>query len=323
MKVKIRKIVNANYIYLNQNPASGYLFYNKSTEQVTTFDLEFNHIGTIELGFKPRFPCSIHPEKAIFLVISEKQWLGLFDFSGNKVKEFIGDYAGAAFGSDGNLWTFERAGHQLLKSKIYDENWELLTIFDLDDSLYDSHLFLTAIPKSKNMMLELAAGQDGSTILLLTHKNGNISVEEPFPKKCLSRPEFNKDGTRFLSLEFDDRVLYLYSFPQFEELGKFEYDFESEICGTTFYVNSELAIISYDYRYFLLNTDTMKIVKELIIEGHEPVATEKIFTRLSGDKSLITDIQSMMVVGDKVFASLLSKTENKTLVFNRNDFAKD
>ncbi len=323
MKVKPQRIMEYDLIYMNQNPNSGCLLYNKETELLTSFDLNLNQIGTIKLGFKREFPCSVHPEKSCFSVIKGKQWLGVYDFTGNKLKEISGTYECAAFSLEGNLWLIERLGHEQLKLKIYDGELELLTTLDIEDSLFDSHLFLTAVPKSNDMILELAAGQDGSSIILLTFENNLVEVKDMFPESCLSCPAFNEDGTKFLTLEFYDGILYHYSYPQLELLGEFEYDMESEVCGTIIYLNSESAIISYDYRYFLLDIDSMKIVEEIIVEGHEPVATEKIYPNLEGDESLITDISDMRVVGDKVLANLISKSESKMLVFDKTNFIQD
>jgi hypothetical protein len=292
------------------------------------FDFEFNQIETFSIDPKMNIniPCSVHPEKGLFSVIHEKQALCIFDFQGNRIKNFAGNYACAAFNTNGDLWAFERISHEQLKWTMYDADWEIVATIDMEDPMYDSSLFLTSIPGSNDMILDFAAGQDGSAIHLLTN-SGNLSSKDLFPDQCLSSPVFNEDGTRFLTLEFYDGILYHYSYPQLEMLGKYEYERDEvfEQGGTILYINSETAVISYNSRYFLLNigVEEMKVIEEIMIDGHEPEAVEKFYPRLGEDKSLMTDIPFMMTMNRKIFASVDFSTENKVLVFDEIDFAKD
>ena len=328
MTIKPKKVIKLDYKpgFLRAGNAHEFcMTYETKGDQITLFAPDYSPSYKFGVSFtiKSYSSCDVDIKKERIAVVRESEAVCLYDFQGEKISEIAGNYICAAFTNDGSLWGIERAGHELLTWNVFNTDNKLIASFDIKDPMYESHVCFTHCP-SGGMILELAAGQDGTALFLLSHKDGILGATEMFPNQCLSCPSFNDDGNRLLVLEYYDETLYHYSYPQLEKLGEYHYERgeEEELGSTLFYAGTDCAVISWNSRYYLLDLIHMTVCGEIIIEGHEPQPANIFYPRLSDDKALMTDIPYLVRIGDVVLGRVDFQEDFTLLVFDVADFEK-
>jgi hypothetical protein len=328
MTVEPRKILEFDFrpALADETTSAPYLFENWKTGQIAVLDADYNFMSSFNVGFPTGYSCSVNPMENCFSVINKEQFLCVMDFEGREKYRAPGNYACAVYNGD-ELWAFEHASHKKLIWRIFDRDFKLAAALEVEDPMYDSHVHLIKIPNSTDMVMELAAGQDGSGIYILSKNGKTLSVKEMFPHECLSRPDFNRNATRFLTLEFYEGILYHYTYPALQKLGEFNYHKQAEQegieisdYGESMYIDENKAVIQYEHRFFSFDLSNMTVSEEILIKDHEPKPTNYFYPRLAEDKSLMTDIRYMKAAGGKVFAQLDFENKNSILVFDKADF---
>jgi hypothetical protein len=302
-----------------------YLFEDAQTGDIAVLDAALNVVSAFSLGFPTGGSCSVNPVRGCFSAVGKGAFLRVADFRGNEKHRLCGDYVCAAYNGD-ELWALARIGHKQLAWRVFGADLAPVAELAVDDPLYDSDIRLTKIPNCSDMVVELAAGQDGSALYLLSRNARALSATEMFPGECFSAPVFNRVGTRFLTLDFYERILYHYSFPALQKLGEFPLDGrlgredgEPGEYGDFLYIDGKTAVVNRDNRCFRLDLTGMALTGEIIVAGHEPKPTEHFYPRLAGDRSLMTDIRFMTAAGDRVFCQLDFEGKNTALVLAGSD----
>ncbi|MDR1794450.1 MAG: hypothetical protein LBR25_03570 [Erysipelotrichaceae bacterium] len=309
--IKPRKVLKFSYraeFYGNSDNAGAYLFYAKDFSKVTVFDKAFKQLTSFATGFKKQKSAigtsafCLHPNNALIAMVEPGTALHITDFNGKPLKTIPGSYEAALWQKSGVLWAIKRLGPENLLWQAISDGGELLQETSLTDSLYQSMLTLKAVPKSNDMLLELAAGQDGSTVLLLKAGQKRWHAEDLFPELCLMCPEFSLDSKRILTLDFYEGVLREYTWPKLEPLGAYHFSDDLFCSGFYFYAGDHQAFVLVDPGYgYLLNLESMQLEKELIIKTPD------------------SEIESVQACGELVFVKD-SEKENEVLVFDRADF---
>jgi hypothetical protein len=305
-----------------------YLFVGETTGNIAVLDAAFNVVCAFSLSFPPGSSCSVNPGRGCFSALRKGELISIVDFHGEEKHSLSGNYLCAAYNGD-ELWALERAGPEQVRWRVFDAELAPVAELVLEDPLPDSVVSLTGIPNCSDMVLELAAGQDGSALYLLSGSAGALAVAEMFPGECFSAPVYRRDGTRFLTFDFYEQILYHYTFPALQPLGTFSLGAwaQREIAqaaeyGDCLYLDEKTAAVSLDNRYFRLDLAAMEVTDEIVVAGHEPRPAEQFYPLLAGDKSLVTDIRSVAVAGDQLFCHFDSANKNAVLVLARSDFVK-
>lgn len=152
--------------------------------------------------------------------------------------------------------------------------------------------------------LWLAAGQDGQQALWIMHAADGIRcVLDPNLKNTIP-PSFSPSGRNFLVVSDDVRGqgLRKFSYDALEELascaspGGEDDAFDTSLS----YLDETRALVdAFSNRVFAVDASTMTVVKEIVIEGHEPRPTTHYYPGLA-DESLCTNLSHFQRFGDMV-----------------------
>jgi len=225
------------------------------------------------------------------------------------------------------LWCIERVDEYKVQCAVYDvKEQRKITTISLEDPYGNSSFSLDYIPQHNIVVLWIASGQDGQRIIWVNFDGKNIDVqEEPYIEDTLP-PTFNDVGTEFLVA--DDQCVFKYSYPQKEILSVYEHPEDSYLGYDLCYIDDNKALFSTeDSRIYLLDTNEMTIIKEIIISGHEPKTTEYYYPSLIGEDELCTDISYFKRFGNKILVVFKENAENSSeswedsiLIFDVNQF---
>ena len=262
---------------------------------------------------------AIHPKEPM-VAIMEENILHIVDLKGHELWQKEGKHIAASWNLEGSfLFTILRIDSNRLNLIIYDNFGEVTVEKNFKDELYESAAHLTTIPNSRDMVLQLLAGQDGCSTYFVSQNGKNIEMRilhERYSYTCLS---FNRTGTGFLCIENDESTIHHFTYPELVHTGVYDFYEEcDEECNLEYSLIhlGENAIISYGENYYFLNIDTMKVIDTVIIEGHEPVPTNSIYKNLK-DTNLICDIAYLVDAGRYIFACVNKRRANEIVVIDK------
>lgn len=168
----------------------------------------------------------------------------------------------------------------------------------------DNHFsFYPTLDPSKTL-IALAAGQDGSQLLLLKFANNNIGLAEQEQCANLVIGNFSPSGDEFVAIEHDDQYLAIYSFPAMEQIAKLDSesvftdndDYPGEDTDNYEYVayflsNKTILVKTRFGRLLVIDRDTLQRTGELILEGCSVIGYDDRGKPASDPKEII-DYQS-------------------------------
>ena len=257
---------------------------------------------------------AFHPSQEHTVFLTE-EGMAAADFAENILWKHAGDIVALLYAPNGNsVWLCERADKTHLKITLHDaNNGTLLSECLFEDTLYESSVSFQNLPQGEGVLMQLAAGQDGVSVFLLTFEEG-IQTRELFPKCCNIMPTFSPDMTRLLTLENDEMLYYTYTWQELEPLAQqrdfTEEEWEDEEVSPGYEMlclSNDLAITqSANYRYYLFDLVKMKRLEEVIIEGFEPLPTREVFPRLDDDT-----LYSTVVLFCRQGQFLVAKTDTR------------
>ncbi|MDR2527546.1 MAG: hypothetical protein LBD04_00810 [Synergistaceae bacterium] len=278
---------------------------------------------------------AFHPvlERAVFLTESGIA-ITVTDFAGNRFWAQDGGVVAVLYASDGNsVWTCEKIDPKQLRLALYHaESGGLIAERPFADELYDSSVSLMNLPQGNSVLMELAAGQDGVMVFLLTF-DGGIQARKLFPGHSHILPAFHPNLDRLLVLENDENLYYAYAWPELSLIAKQrEYTKEEWVMeGNSelfpgyhmIYLQNDLAVTqSANYRFYLFDPVRMERIEELVIEGFEPVPTREVYPRLDDD-TLFSTVLCFHRHGDFLVAATLKEAKTRALiVFKEEELLK-
>jgi hypothetical protein len=126
-------------------------------------------------------------------------------------------------------------------------------------------------------------------------------------------PVFSQDGSEFLVMD-QDRVVHRFAYPPSRPLGAcpLQPTDADYFPSATSYLNQRLALVGTgNGRIMLLGLDSMRVVDEIVIEGHEPRPMNEYFREMRDFHQLATDITSTHEVNGWLYC--VHPPENATL----------
>jgi hypothetical protein len=171
------------------------------------------------------------------------------------------------------------------------EGWSIVDQAVVADPFGGSAASFHSTARPDAWALWLAAGQDGQCVYWLTCDGGRLHAAiEPSLENTVP-PAFSPGGDEFLTIEVPG-PLRRHRFPQAELLGACESPFgaddlfEISLC----YLDDTRALAgTASGRIAVVDTPTMRVVNEVVVEGHEPRPTEDYHPVLTGEMQLCTD----------------------------------
>jgi hypothetical protein len=202
-------------------------------------------------------------------------------------------YSDAQFDSNGTylLCAAKRDAHHIEVQLREAEGCSVVNRVLVADSFGGSNASFhpTALPDT--WTLWVAAGQEGQCVYWLKCEGGSLRVRlEPCLENTIP-PAFSPGGDEYLTIETGG-PLHRYRYPQTQLLGTCDSLYgEEDLFDSVCYLDNARALArSVNGRIALIDTPTMRVVKDVIVEGHLPRPVEECYPKLAGDKQLCTDI---------------------------------
>ena len=314
--IEPKKICKGIYKYISRNNFADFTFLYDKNYSIYSLEpgCELKNAG--RLSFKAQLKhntVSFHPSDKKAAVILQDSSLAVYDFNADVLWQKSGLFVCQAYTKNGNyIWTVEKLSRNYLRISIFDaNNGSLLNSLEIKDTLYDSDPHISDIPDSDNIILELAAGQDGICLFECRYTD-KIELTELFPHNSYITPAWLPDGTKIITLENDAQVYAHFSCPQYELLGEQEdMDFDDEDLMPGYnmiYLKNGLAIVqNMNYRHFLFDPVKLKRIDEIAFQGYEPVPTNQIYKNLKDEHTLC----SRIVYFDRTGSILTAQTSDK------------
>ena len=208
----------------------------------------------------------------------------------NLHERIIGSFENCLF-TQSSLWTASRVSKTVASIEVRAvDNWGALSRVELEDPFEDSALMLFPHPKSHEIALWVAAGQDGQCLYSVRLDGSSISVQRFPGLDDTTPPTFDAGGKRFLVVSGYD--LKLFGYPLGPELHKIPWQLEDDPpaeCAA--FIGPEHALIqSGNGRLFLVDLQAGRIAEEVIVEGHEPRPARELYRNLQRDTGLCSDL---------------------------------
>jgi hypothetical protein len=148
----------------------------------------------------------------------------------------------------------------------------------------------------------LAAGQNGQRVYWVTKLPDSLGFEpEPFLEGT-TPPVFSPRGNEFLVIDGLWSVCR-YPFPTDRKLGtcRSKWGEEDYFGDCLSYLDDTSALVQTHHgRLFRIDLRAMKVREEIAVRGHEPRPAEEYYPRLTGDKTLCTDLSYFTSVGESL-----------------------
>lgn len=183
---------------------------------------------------------------------------------------------------------------------IETETWFVVARTRVDAPFSGSYCSFHRTPKSNMVALWIAARQDGQQLLWLTRSGSGIDWTAG-PSRTIP-PAFAPNGGTFLVID-ENNVICMFDYPSMKQVGSFlasgleDDPFSCSLC----FIDDRYALAgTASGRILMVDTSTMTLGEEVIIEGHEPRPTREYFPGLN-DSTLCTDIDWFTRSGRRVF----------------------
>ncbi len=198
--------------------------------------------------------------------------------------------AAAARWRDTALWVVGGTGLDV-EVEVRDRAGQVLRSTEFPDMFGDSSLMLFDTAASSQLVVWVAAGQDGQESWLVEDDGTRLSARL-LPGEDQIPPAFSADGSWFVG---SDDYLTRYSWPAGVELGRLDWPdaMTDDPAGTRLAVlpREHAAWQSENGRLLIVDLATMRFVDEVTISGYPLRTVEDFFPRLAGDRTPMADTQ--------------------------------
>lgn len=201
------------------------------------------------------------------------------------------------------LWCVANVSGRQVEVQLRETyGWSVVASFMVEDRCGGSHPLFFRTSKPDVLTLWLPGGQNGSSCcywLRLEH-DAVTCVTDPALDGALP-PAFSPGGREFLAVDQQGGV-QRFAYPDVRSTGGCSLlpgdDRALDYCPPCYLDERLVLVMSEQQRMFLLDAFAMHVVRELVIEGHEPMPAEWRDPRRMGDRRLCTDVASFDRVGD-------------------------
>jgi WD40 repeat protein len=217
------------------------------------------------------------------------------------------------FSNDGTqLWhVVELENNQVQIQYRETKQWQVLKRAVLLNGNSYNYFSLTYHPENKVLAVWEAAGQDGCWMYWVWDDDVEIRVLEIPELENKISPEFHPAGGEFLVVD-DLGRLCRYRFPDCHlmETAALKLEEEDDFAYYMCYLSDERAIVkSENSRLFIVDLDSMRVIDEVILKGHEPRSLNEIFPKFANDRSMCGNISYFKRAGQDKIVSLHRRYE--------------
>ncbi len=326
--IKPKKIYNGIYKYISRNNFADFIFLYDRNHSVYSLETgcDLKNAGKLSSQALLNYnTVSFHPSDKKAAVILKDSSLAVHDLNADILWQKSGLFICLAYTKDGSyIWAVEKLSKDYMNISVFDsDNGCLLDSHKIKDTLYDSNPRISDIPDSDNIILELAAGQDGICLFECRYTD-KIELTELFPHNSYITPAWSPDGTKIITLENDAQIYAHFSCPQYKLLGEQEdIDFDNEDLMPGYnmiYLKNGLVIVqNMNYRHFLFDPVKLKRIGEIAFCGYEPVPANQIYKNLKDDNTLCSRIVYFDRIGNILTAQTSDKDNEPVTVFIDED----
>lgn len=203
------------------------------------------------------------------------------------------------------LWCAAGVAERQIEVQLRETyGWSVVASFIVEDRCGGSHPLFFRTSGPDTLALWLPGGPKGASVchwLRLEH-DAVTCVSEPALNGALP-PAFSPGGHEFLAVDWQGGI-QRFAYPDVHSTGLCAL-LPGDARGLDYcppcYLDERLVLVmSEQQRMFLLDAFAMHVVRELVIEDHEPMPAEWRDSRRIGDRTLCTDIASFDRVGDYI-----------------------
>lgn len=250
---------------------------------------------------------SIHPSGEILAIKDKSSRLVVTQIDGKLLFESINinyphEYAwDCVFSADGTkLWEIGANADEQIQIQYREiENWQVLQQAIMPNCSSCSYFTLTSHPESQVISVWEGTGQCESSIYFVWDEDCEIRVLEAPHLDDPATPEFHPQGKEFLVKSDCNSQLHHYSFPYLHLMGSTDFEIEEDFFSYDYcYLSDNRAIAkSEEGRLFIIALDSMKIIDEVIIVGHELYAVD-----IQHDNYLSGDVSRLKPAGERIIS---------------------
>ena len=326
--IKPERVYKGIYKYICRNNPAGFIFLYDMDYNV--YSLEAEHrlkiAGKLHPETRPGYnTVSFHPADKKAAVILKDSSLAVCTLKADILWQKSGSFVCLMYSRDGShIWTIEKLSKDYLRISVFDSiSGSLLNSREINDVLYDSTPRISDIPDSDNVILELAAGQDGISLFECIYTD-KIELAELFPCNSYITPAWSSDKNKIITLENDAQTYAHFSCPEYKLLSEqtdIDFDNEESIPGyNMIYLKNGLAVVqNINYRHFLFDPVKWERHGEIAFYGYEPVPACQIYKNLKDDSTLCSRIVYFDRIGNILAAQTGDKDNDPVIVFINED----
>ncbi len=201
------------------------------------------------------------------------------------------------------LWVVGPICDEEVEVQLIDvQNWNIVQQMPVEDRFAASDCSLHSTGKPSLVCLWLAAGQDGQQVLWLKRKGSRFTSEQEEQLVNTTPSVFSPDGLEFLVVN-EDNAICKYELATMKQIGAplESEDEDNPFAESLCYLDCRHALASTgEGRLFLVDTDRIRVVEEVELEGHEAPPIGEYYPSLSKERGLGTDISWFTSLGKAV-----------------------
>jgi hypothetical protein len=201
------------------------------------------------------------------------------------------------------LWIVGPTSDEGIELQLIDANdWTTVQKAAVEDPFGASSCSLHSTGKPGLVSLWIAAGQDGQQVHWLKRRGSKLSCELEDQLANTAPPVFSSDGSEFLVVN-ENNAICKYEFATMKRSGAAleAEDEDNPFAESLCYFDKRHALASTNEgRVFLVDTQRMKVVEEVEVEGHEPRPIGEYYPMLAKERGLGTDISWVTRLGNAV-----------------------
>lgn len=193
------------------------------------------------------------------------------------------------------VWLVQRDNNEQVTVLVHDYHGTLKASLVMRDELYQSHFIITPLPEPMSIALDFGGGQDGSQSYFLQFANDKINIIKTLEDDLCLLFTF-ADDTKAVLLNFYENMFFVVSYPKLTVLAQFTMP-EEAYFGNLSKISDRIWLLADEqhYRYFLFDSDSMQLMDEVVVSGHEPTPDT--------DGEIISNISDMYYQDGKMIFS--------------------
>jgi WD40 repeat protein len=285
--------------------------------QVSIFDSEFSLRQTCRISKNPRAVAPHPTEQLLAWVNGDGGSLVVQNFAGDRIAEF----SGPLLRQDASEWLkqgfidcyFDDSGDFLWAAGPVSDDEIELQLIDVStfsqaqksiiaDPFGTSSCLLRDAGDTALVTLWIAAGQDGQQVIWVRRHGDKFTHKLAEELVNTTPPVFSPDGSTFLVLN-QDNAICKYEFSTMTPIGASlkSADESNPFAESMCFLDDRRVLASTgEGQILLLDVKQMRIVDEVVLEGHEPRLLGEYYPSLTNEQRFGTDIHWFTRLGKAI-----------------------